>query len=131
MIDPTNGYYLLKDGVPLSVVEIISCYKKDIPMTPVVFAEGRGDDCLYKTEDEIELKRVYLNGVTVVSDQNIDRKKIKDTIFNNLQLPIAKMQFIDANSTLIGYRERMLRYAVVITIFVFVVVSIVALPKRR
>jgi len=129
MIDPTNGYYMAKDGDPLSVVGIINSYKKSIPLHPIVFAESEGDDCLYKTEDELTLKKIYLNGFTVVSDQNIDGKKIRDEILETLQLPIAKMQFIDTNSLLIGYKEKMLRYAVVITFIIFVITSIGALSK--
>jgi len=131
MIDPTNGYYLTKDGVPLSVVAIINCYKKGIPMTPVVFAEGKGDDCLYKAEDEIALKNVYLNGFTLVSDQSVDRKKIQDTIVKTLQLPIAKIQFVDENSTWVGYKEKTLRYAIIITVFVFLMMLIVTILKSQ
>ena len=131
MIDPTNGYYLTKDGAPLSVVAIINCYRKDIPMTPVIFAEGKGDDCLYKANDESTLKNVYLNGFTVVSDHSIDRKKIQDTIVNTLQLPIAKIQFVDENTTLIGYKEKTLRYVIVITVFVFLIVLIITMSRSH
>jgi len=131
MIDPINGYYMAKDGDPLSVVGIMNSYKRGVPLNPIVFAEGEGDDCLYRAEDEIKLKKIYLNGFTVVSDQNIDGKKIRDTILKTLQLPIAKMQFMDTDSILIGYREKMLRYAVVITFIVFVITSIVTLSRRH
>jgi len=131
MIDPMNGYYMAKDGDPLSVVEIINSYKRGVSLNPIVFAEREGDDCLYKAEDEIKLKKIYLNGFTVVSDQNIDRGKIRDAILKTLQLPIAKMQFIDTNSILIGYKEKMLRYTVVITFIIFVITSIVTLSKRH
>ena len=131
MVDPTFGYYISKNNEPLSVVEMINCYKKGIPFTPNVFAANRGDDALYSEKDEIYLKKVYLNGYTVISDQNVDGKKIKDTILKSLRLPIAKMQFVEAQSTLIGYKEKMLRYAIVITFAVFVIVLITAFSKDR
>jgi hypothetical protein len=131
MIDPTFGYYMLKGSNPLSVVEIIECYKKEIPLDPVIFAKDRGDDCLYSGKDEVNLKKIYLNGFTVVSDQNVDRKKIKETILKALQLPIAKMQFIDTNSTWIGYKERTIRYIIMLNIIILIIVSSVTLLKRR
>ena len=88
-----------------------------------------GDDCLYEEKHETTLKTLYRNGFTVVSDQNLNRKKIKNTIFKTFQLPIAKIQFIDENSTLIGYREKILRYSILITIVVFSLVAI-AVVKR-
>jgi len=130
MIDPINGYYMAKDGDPLSVVGIINSYKRGVSLNPIVFAASEGDDCLYRAEDEIKLKKIYLNGFTVVSDQNIDGKKIRDAILKTLQLPIAKMQFMDTNSILIGYKEKMLRYAMVITFIIFVVTSIIAYVER-
>lgn len=131
MIDPTFGYYISKNNEPLSVVEMIDCYKKGIPLTPNVFAENRGDDPLYSGKDEVYLKKVYLNGYTVISDQNVDGKKMKDTILKTLRFPIAKMQFVETQSTLIGYKEKMLRYAIVITFALFVIVSITAFSKDR
>jgi transglutaminase-like putative cysteine protease len=62
MIDPTFGYYMLRGNDPLSVVELIQCYRNGIPITPAVFAEGKGDDCLYSAEDEINLREIYLSG---------------------------------------------------------------------
>ena len=131
MIDPTFGYYMLKGSNPLSVVEIIECYKKEIPLDPVIFAKDRGDDCLYSAKDEVNLKKIYMNGFTVVSDQNVDRKKIKETILKALQLPIAKMQFIDTNSTWIGYKERAIRYIIMLNIIILIIVSSVTLLKKR
>lgn len=131
MIDPTFGYYISKNNEPLSVVEMIECYKKGMPLTPNIFAENRRDDALYSGKDEVYLKKVYLNGYTVVSDQNVDAKTIKDTILKTLRLPIAKMQFVEAQSTLIGYKEKMLRYAIVITFAVFIIVLITAFSKNR
>ena len=103
MIDPMYGYYMAIDNEPLSVVEIIDYYKKRVRLTPIVFAENMSDDCLYEEKHETTLKAIYLNGFTVVSDQNLDRKKIENTIFKTFQLPIAKIQFVDESSTLIGY----------------------------
>jgi len=131
MIDPTFGYYMLKGSNPLSVVEIIECYKKEIPLDPVIFAKDRGDDCLYSAKDEVNLKKIYMNGFTVVSDQNVDKKKIKETILKALQLPIAKMQFIDTNSTWIGYKERTIRYIIMLNIIILIIVSSVTLFKKR
>jgi len=130
MIDPTNGYYISKDGEPLSVAEMIICYREGASLTPTVFVKSRGDDCLYSTENEVNLKNIYLNGFTNVSDQNVNKKKIMDTIAEKLQLPIVIIQFIDENSTLIGYNEKILRYAVVSTFVVFVLLSIVIFRKK-
>jgi hypothetical protein len=129
MIDPIYGYYMAKDNEPLSVVEIIDYYKNGVRLNPIVFAESMSDDCLYEEKHETTLKTIYLNSFTVVSDQNLDRKKIKNTIFKTFQLPIAKIQFVDENSTLIGYREKELRYIILITIVVFSLVSIVVLKR--
>ena len=129
MIDPTYGYYMAKDNEPLSVVEIIYYYKKRVRLTPIVFAETMSDDCLYEEKHETTLKTIYLNGFTVVSDQNLDRKKIKNTILKTFQLPIAKTQFVDEKSTLIGYTEKKLRYGILITIGVFILVSVIAFKR--
>lgn len=131
MIDPVYGYYISKNNEPLSVAEMIDCYGKGIPLTPYVFAENRGDDPLYREKDEVYLKKVYLNGYTVISDQNVDGKKIKDAILKTLRLPIAKIQFVEAKSTLIGYKEKILRYVIVITFAIFVIVLITAFSKGR
>jgi len=129
MIDPTFAYYVTKGTDPLSVVEIITCYKEGISLTPSVFAEGKGDDCLYTADNEVDLKKIYLNGFTVVSDQSVDREKIKDTIFQTLQLPIAKIQFIDTNSTLIGYEEKTLRYAIMVTFIALILIAILIMRR--
>jgi hypothetical protein len=131
MIDPIYGYYMSKDDEPLSVAEIIDCYKKRVRLTPIVFAEGISDDCFYEEKHETTLKAIYLNGFTVVSDQNLDREKIINTIFKNLQFPIAKLQYVDENSILIGYVEKQLRYGILITIIIFILASIKTLKKRQ
>jgi hypothetical protein len=130
MIDPIYGYYMVKDNEPLSVVEIIDYYKIKVQLTPIVFAGSRSDDCLYEEKHETKLKTIYLNSFTVVSDHNLDRKKIKDTIFKACQLPIAKMQYVDENSKLIGHVEKKLRYSILITIVFFILVSISVFKKR-
>jgi hypothetical protein len=129
MIDPIYGYYMSKDNELLSAAEIIEYYKNDVRITPIVFAEGIGDDCLYEEKHEATLKTIYLNGFTVVSDQSLDRNKIKSTIFKSLQLPIAKLQFVDENSALIGSVEKKLRYSILITTLIFILVSIIAFKK--
>jgi hypothetical protein len=130
MIDPTNGYYISKDGEPLSVAEIIVCYREGVSLTPSVFVKSRGDDCLYSSESEIRLKEIYLNGFTKVSDQNVDRKKIVNTISQKFQLPIVVIQFVDGHSTWIGYQEELLRHAIVITFVGFVLLSAVVFRKH-
>jgi len=130
MIDPTNGYYISKDGEPLSVAEIIVSYKEGASLTPTVFVKSREDDCLYSTENEVNLKKIYLNGFTKVSDQNVEREKIMDTISKKLQLPIVMVQFIDEHSTLIGYKEKLLRYAALLTFVVFVLLSAIIFRKK-
>lgn len=124
MIDPIYGYYMSNNDGPLSVVEIIECYKNGVQLTPIVFAESISDDCLYEEKHESELSAIYLNGFTVISDQNLDLKKIITTIFTKLQLPIAKLQFVNENSILIGYVEKKLRYGILITVIIFIVTFI-------
>ena len=131
MIDSVFGYYMTKYLSPLSVLDIINSYKIDIPLKPVVFAESEKDDCLYETQDDINLKNIYLNGFTVVSNQNLSRKSIRDTIIKNLQFPIAKIQFMDTNSILIGYKEKILRYTLMITFIIFIIILIVIFLQRR
>ena len=130
MIDPTNGYYLSKNGKPLSVAEIILCYREGISPASTVFAESRGDDCLYSSESEVRLKEIYLNGFTKVSDQNVDREKIVNTLSQTFQLPIVVIQFLDGHSAWIGYQEELLRYAVVITFVGFVLMVAVVFRKN-
>jgi len=130
MIDPMYGYYMTKDNEPLSAAEIIDYYKRNVRLTPIVFAENKNDDCRYDEKHEAALRAIYLNGFTVVSDHTLDRERIKNTIFASFQLPIAKMQFIGENSMLIGRQETRLRYSIVTTILVLIVLSIV-IAKRR
>ena len=131
MIDTTRGYYMSKDGEPLSVAEIVVCYTQGVPLIPTVFSERRGDDSLYVEAYEIKWREVYLNGHTFISDKNrVDVQKIFNTITNRLQLPVVKIQFVDHNSTLIGYKEKLLRYAVLLTFIVFVLLSAIIFRKK-
>ena len=131
MIDPIYGYYMSKNDRPLSVVEIIECYKDGVQLTPIVFAESISDDGLYEEKHESELSAIYLNGFTVVSDQNLDLQKIITTIFTKLQLPIAKLQFVDENSILIGYVEKKLRYGILITGIIFILASMITIKSHK
>jgi len=131
MIDPTFGYYMLRGNDPLSVAELIQCYRHGIPLTPAVFAEGKDDDCLYSAEDEITLREIYLNGFTVVSDQQVDYTKIRETMLKTFTVPLVKVQFMDSNSTMIGARERMLRYSIVVTAIIFFAVAVGTFLRRR
>ncbi len=126
MIDPSRGYYMSRSGDPLSVVEVITYYKKNIRLTPTVFAKDRSDDSLYKKEYETKWKEAYLNGHTVVSDMNrVDIQKIINTILQEYQLPIVKIQFLNDNSTLIGYKEKIVRYIVIVNFIVLIILMIV------
>ena len=131
MIDPTFGYYMLRGDDPLSVVELIQCYRQGIPPTPVVFAEDKGDDCLYSAEDEINLREIYLNGFTVVSDQQAGCTTLREKLLNIFTVPVVKVQFMDSNSTMIGARERILRYSVVVTAIIFFMVAVGTLLRIR
>ena len=131
MVDPTFAYYMLRGNDLLSVVELIQCYRQGIPPTPVVFAEDKGDDCLYSAEDEINLREIYLNGFTVVSDQQVGYTKIRKTLLNTFTVPIVKVQFMDSNSIMIGARERILRYSIVVTAIIFFMVAVGTLLRRR
>jgi hypothetical protein len=131
MIDPTFGYYMLRGKDPLSVVELIQCYRNGMTITPAVFAEGKGDDCLYSPEDEITLREIYLNGFTVVSDQQVDYTKIRDTLLKTFTVPIAKVQFMDGNSIMIGARERALRYSIVVTALILCMVAVATVLTKR
>jgi hypothetical protein len=131
MIDPTFGYYMLRGNDPLSVVELIHCYRQGIPLTPAVFVEVKGDDCLYSAEDEINLREIYLNGFTVVSNQTIDYHMIVESIMKRFTLLIAKVQFLDKNSTMIGSRERIVRTSLALTSVVWIVVLGLIVLRRR
>lgn len=132
MIDPTFGYYATSAGKDLSVAELIRCYREGHAFSAIVFAEGKGDDCLYGTESEAELKEIYLNGFTVVSRQAIDYRRIVESLVKQRTLLIAKLQFLDENSTVMGSREGMIRTAVALTALLWVVVvCCILLAKRR
>ena len=131
MIDPTFGYYMKRGNDPLSVVELIQCYRHGISLTPAVFAEGKGDDCLYSAADEINLREVYLNGFTVISDHQVDYTTIHYTMLKTFTVPLVKVQYMDSNSPKIGARERALRYSVVITAILVGMVGIATVVPRR
>jgi transglutaminase-like putative cysteine protease len=131
MIDPTFGYYMLRGNDPLSVVELIQCYRSGRPLTPAVFAKGKGDDCLYSAEDEITLREIYLNGFTVVSNQQVDYTTIRETLLKTFTVPVVKVQFMDSNSTMIGARERALRYSIVVTALILCMVAIATVLAKR
>lgn len=123
MIDTTRGYYMSKDGEPLSVAEIVVCYTQGVPLIPTVFSERRDDDSLYGEAYEIKWREVYLNGHTFISDKNrVDVPKIFNTIKNRLQLPVVKIQFVDHKSVLIGYKEKIVRRIIFFNFIVLVIV---------
>ncbi len=128
MLDPTYGYYLVLNDMPLSVVGIINCYRENLPMTPVVFGV-EGNDGLYGPEQEISLKKIYLNGMTMVSDQTVNRKKIWNTFLEKFSLPIAKIQYLNGTTTLIGLREERLRVVIVVTACILVLLTILLIRK--
>ena len=131
MIDPTFGYYVTRAGKPLSVVDLIRCYREGDTLLPVVFVEGKEDDCLYSPGSEVELREIYLNGFTVVSNQTFDYQQIVESIVKRFTLLITKVQFMDSNSIMIGARERILRYSIVVTAIIFFMVAVGTLLRRR
>jgi len=131
MIDPTFGYYVISGGKPLSVAELIRCYREGSAFSPVVFVEGNEDDCLYSPVSEGELKTIYLNGFTVVSSQTIDLQQMVESIVKQFSLPIAKVQFLDENSTIIGTRERVVRASLAVTGIVWIFVMGLMILRRR
>ena len=131
MIDPTFGYYVISGGKPLSVVELIRCYRGKSSFSPVVFVEEKNDDCLYSLDSEGELKNIYLNGFTVVSNQTIDLWQMVTTTVTRFSLPVAKIQFLEENSTVIGTRETMVRGSLAVTAIVWILVMGFILVRRR
>jgi len=131
MIDPTFGYYVTSGGTPLSVVDLIRCYRDGDALSPVVFVEGKEDDCLYSPEGEVDLREVYLNGFTVVSDQTIDFQQILESILKNFTPLITRVQFLDKNSTRVGIRESMVRTGLAVTGVVWIVVLGLIVLRRR
>ena len=97
---------------------------------PTVFVKSWKDDCLYSSESEVRLKKIYLNGFTRVSDQNVGREKIVNTISQEFQLPIVMIQFVEEHSTWIGYKEELLRYGILLTLVVFVLLSAIVFRKK-
>jgi hypothetical protein len=125
MVDPTLGYYLTHEGEPLSVAEIISSYKNGNQPKAAVFAATRGDDSLYSTADESTLRGIYLNGFTVVSNQQLGQQQILSYIATTFSLPIAKLQYIDSSSIKIGRKESILRSTLALNLIVFVLLVII------
>ena len=131
MIDVTFGYYITSAGEPLSVVDLIRCYREGDVISPVVFVDGKEDDCLYSSQSEVDLREVYLNGFTVVSSQTIDYRQIVESILKRFTLLITKVQFLDRNSTIIGSRERMVRVVLAFTGVVWIAVLGLVVLRRR
>ena len=126
MVDPTLGYYISSDGVPLSVAEIINAYRKGRQTKAAVFASERGDDSIYRTADEKSLQEIYLNGFTVVSNQQLDQQRILNHIALHVSLPIAKVQYMDSNSIKLGRKESLLRSILALNIIVCVLLAMIA-----
>ena len=131
MIDPTFAYYVISGGKSLSVIELIRCYREGSTFSPVVFVEEKEDDCMYNLESEEELKNIYLNGFTVVSNQTVDLQQMVESIVKRFSLPVAKVQFLDKNSTIIGTRESKLRASLAVTGIVWVFIIGCMLVRRR
>ena len=125
MVDPTLGYYLTREGVPLSVADIISSYRNGHQPEAAVFAEERGDDSLYRAADESTLQGIYLNSFTVVSNQQLGQQQILSYIATTLSLPIAKLQYMDSNSIKIGRKESLLRSILVLNSIVGVLLALI------
>jgi hypothetical protein len=129
MIDPTLGYYLTREGMALSVAEIINSYKNGNEIEAVVFAVERGDDSLYREADESTLRGIYLNGCTVVSNQQLERGQILGFIATSFSLPVAKLQYVESNTIRIGMKELILRSILGINLVVFLLLALVAAVK--
>lgn len=129
MIDPTLGYYLKREGIVLSVVDIINSYKNDHEIDAVLFAAERGDDSLYRTADESTLRGIYLNGYTVVSNQQLERGRILRFIATSFSLPIAQLQYVDSTTSKIGQKELMLRSILGINLVVLLLLALVAAAR--
>jgi hypothetical protein len=125
MVDPTLGYCLTREGVPLSVAEIISAYKNGNQPEAAVFAAVRGDDSLYRDADESTLREIYLNGFTVVSNQQLTQQKILHYIAKHFSLPIAKVQYVDNNSIKLGRKEFILRSILALNLIVCVLLVLI------
>ena len=131
MIDPTFGYYVTSAGEPRSVGDLIKCYRQGDAISPVIFVEGKEDDCLYSSQSEVDLREVYLNGFTVVSSQTIDYRQIVVSILKRFTLLITKVQLLDKNSTMLGTRERMVRAVLAFTGVVWIAVLGFIVLRRR
>jgi hypothetical protein len=129
MIDPTLGYYLMREGIALSVADIINSYKNGNKLAAVVFAAERGDDSLYRAADESTLRGIYLNGYTVVSNQLLGRGQILHCIAKGFSLPIAQLQYVESNTIKIGRKELILRSILAMNLVVFLLLALVAAVK--
>ena len=126
MVDPTLGYYISSDGVPLSVAEIINAYRKGRQTNAAVFAAERGDDSIYRAADDKSLKEIYLNGFTVVSNQHLETPQILSYIAGKRSLPVAKLQYLDGNSVKIGRKESFLRAILALNMSIFALLVVIA-----
>lgn len=126
MVDPTLGYYISSDGVPLSVAEIINAYRKGKQTKAAVFASERGDDSIYRAADEKSLQEIYLNGFTVVSNQHLATAQILSCIAGSISLPVAKLQYLDVNSVKIGRKESFLRAILALHVSIFALLVLIA-----
>ncbi len=134
MVDPTLGYYMVHEEIPLSVAEIISVYNTGDTPKAVVFAAARGDDSLYSPADESTLRGIYRNGFTVVSNQQLGRQQILSSLATSFSLPVAKLQYIDGHSIKIGRKEHLLRSILALNLVVaslLAVISVRNAVRRR
>lgn len=125
MVDPTLGYYLTSEGKALSVTQIIGLYDNGDQPEAAVFAAARDDDSLYRAADESTLRGIYLNGFTVVSNQQLGQRKILRCMATTFSLPIAKVQYIQSNSIKIGRAESMLRTILALNCIVFMLTALI------
>jgi hypothetical protein len=135
MVDPTLGYYMVREEIPLSVAEIISVYNTGDTPKAVVFAAARGDDSLYSAADESTLRAIYRNGFTVVSNQQLGRQQILSSLATSFSLPVAKVQYVDGHSIKIGRKEHLLRSILALNLVVAALLAVItalnAIQRRK
>ncbi|HNS32879.1 MAG TPA: hypothetical protein PKN36_07900 [bacterium] len=106
MVDPTYGYYMEFENMPLSVTEIIACYRKGQYPRKIVFRDFKRVDMTVKRNIiQDTIADIYTNGFTIVFDGENTEKGIKYSVLSEKRIPLY-MQYLEENSKNMALRRK-------------------------
>ncbi len=110
MIDPTMGAYFKSGNTPLSVLEIIDCYKNGTPPEAVFFAEEKRADEMLESSTGI-----YTNAFTFLFDGESTEKGIRHLLFRERKIPVY-VQYVEEQSKNFYLRRNVLWASEIISV---------------